>query len=366
MGRKRRTTRPFRRLALAALAALAAGTAVQAAGAASPAVDQEQPAVNVGAGIVFPIGLFQQALAQRVTAGLTGRLTEVRLPIYCAETGELTVRIEGWAGTRPDGNVLASETFPGASLPFYPGFPDGVGLRSFPLSAPPIIPAGTRFAVVAAGAGCAIFPGPVGDPYPGGDGYYSDESNPWTCLCAFPGFGYGSDLPFATLVERVDTTPPVITAPHHATANADGVDGAVVAYTASALDDTDGSVAVVCAPPSGSVLPIGTTTVTCTASDAAGNTATASFDVRVLGAPEQIDDLIALVDGLGLGKLGSSLHDKLVAASRFLAAGKPRQAEESLQSFLAQVAAQRGKGLTEGQADALDEAGRRILSVIET
>ena len=57
-------------------------------------------------------------------------------------------------------------------------------------------------------------------------------------------------------------------------------------------------------------------------------------------------------------------YDKLVAVQRFLAAGKPRQAEENLEAFLAQVAGQRGKGLTPEQADALQAAGERILAVI--
>ena len=354
-----------RRLASILLAVVAAGVGAQAATAGNPVVDQEQATINVSAG-VFPIGLFEQALAQSVTAGVSGRLTEVRLPVFCGATGELTVRIEGWAGSRPDGNVLASETFPGASLPFFPSFPADVALRSFPLSTPPMILAGHQFAVVAAGTGCAIFPGPVGDPYPGGNGYYMDVSNPWSCLCGFPNFGYGSDLPFATLVEHVDTSPPVISTPAAVTANADGADGAVVGYSASAVDDTDGAVAVSCVPPSGSTFPIGTTTVTCTATDTSGNSASGSFDVRVLGAAEQLDDLIALVDDYGLGKLGSSLHDKLVTASRFLAAGKPRQAEDNVESFVAQVAAQRAKGLTDGQADALRDAAQRILAVIET
>ena len=84
------------------------------------------------------------------------------------------------------------------------------------------------------------------------------------------------------------------------------------------------------------------------------------------GAAEQVDDLLVLVDSYGLGKLGSSLHDKLVTVQRFLAAGKNRQAEDNLASFIAQVDAQRGKGLTEAQADALTTAALRILDVIET
>jgi hypothetical protein len=54
-----------------------------------------------------------------------------------------------------------------------------------------------------------------------------------------------------------------------------------VNYSASASDLVDGSVAVTCAPASGSTFALGTTTVHCSASDAHGNTGTGSFDVTV-------------------------------------------------------------------------------------
>lgn len=352
----------LRHLAWIGLAVVAAGVAVQTASAASPAVDQEQATINVSAGINFPIGgFFDQTLAQSVTAGQSGRLTEVRLPIYCAATGALTVRIEGWAGTRPDGNVLASETFPGASLPFFPGFPDDVALRSFPLSAPPTIQAGSQFAVVAAGTGCAIFPGPVGDPYPSGNAYYRDVDNPWSCLCAFPNFGYGADLPFATLVERVDTTPPLMSTPAAVRSNAEGADGAVVDYSASAVDDTDGAVPVSCSPASGSLFPIGTTRVTCVATDAVRNTASASFDVRVEGATEQLADLAAAVAGVGTG---TSLADKVADARATRAAGKRTKACELLGAFRNEVIAQSAKSLSAATAAEVGTAAARIQAVL--
>jgi hypothetical protein len=54
-----------------------------------------------------------------------------------------------------------------------------------------------------------------------------------------------------------------------------------VTYTATATDLIDGTVAVSCSPPSGSVFPIGITTVHCTAVDSAGNSAAGSFTVTV-------------------------------------------------------------------------------------
>jgi hypothetical protein len=56
--------------------------------------------------------------------------------------------------------------------------------------------------------------------------------------------------------------------------------GVVTYVTPTATDNCPG-VTVACVPASGSVFPLGTTTVTCTATDASGNTATCSFSVRV-------------------------------------------------------------------------------------
>lgn len=61
-----------------------------------------------------------------------------------------------------------------------------------------------------------------------------------------------------------------------------GAAGVKVSYSLpSAIDTLDGVVPLDCDVPSGSRFTIGTTTVTCTATDAAGNTRTSSFDVIV-------------------------------------------------------------------------------------
>jgi hypothetical protein len=78
-----------------------------------------------------------------------------------------------------------------------------------------------------------------------------------------------------------DTGPPSLTVPGDITAPATGPGGAVVTFSASASDLVDASPTVICAPPSGSLFPIGPTTVTCTATDDSGNSAGASFTVTV-------------------------------------------------------------------------------------
>ncbi len=68
----------------------------------------------------------------------------------------------------------------------------------------------------------------------------------------------------------------------------------------TAVDNVDGTVAVMCDPPSGATYPFGTTTVTCMAQDSAGNTASASFDVTLNSFILEItapDDLILEATG---------------------------------------------------------------------
>jgi hypothetical protein len=94
--------------------------------------------------------------------------------------------------------------------------------------------------------------------------------------------------PTCTFTVRVnDTQPPTITCPANifvaAAASCPPATCKVVNYTATATDNCPG-VTVVCTPPSGSCFPAGTTTVTCTATDASGNTATCSFTVEVFNA----------------------------------------------------------------------------------
>jgi len=84
-----------------------------------------------------------------------------------------------------------------------------------------------------------------------------------------------------------DTQAPVATCPQDITVPAaEGQCSAIVTYSASASDNCPGA-SISCDPPSGSSFPVGQTTVTCTATDAAGNHATCSFTVTVTdeGAP---------------------------------------------------------------------------------
>ncbi|MDC0200080.1 HYR domain-containing protein, partial [Candidatus Nitrosopelagicus sp.] len=79
-----------------------------------------------------------------------------------------------------------------------------------------------------------------------------------------------------------DTTSPTVNVPNTLTVSTEDANGTpTVTYSVTATDDRDVISGPSCNKQSGSSFPIGTTTVTCTASDAAGNTGTSSFNVKV-------------------------------------------------------------------------------------
>lgn len=89
-------------------------------------------------------------------------------------------------------------------------------------------------------------------------------------------------------VRIVDHTPPAICCPKGpivVDCVAGGGNGAIVNYPPpTAFDKCDSDVYVRCNPPSGSFFPLGTTRVTCTATDDSGNMSSCSFDVQVVEA----------------------------------------------------------------------------------
>jgi hypothetical protein len=87
--------------------------------------------------------------------------------------------------------------------------------------------------------------------------------------------------------------PPTLTVPAAIAVDATGPAGASVEYAATATSLFDPSPVVECVPRSGSLFPIGDTTVTCTATDGGGTTMTATFAVHVADAVEQLEHVAA-------------------------------------------------------------------------
>src|SRR4051794_10769893 len=83
-----------------------------------------------------------------------------------------------------------------------------------------------------------------------------------------------------------DTLAPELTVPQLLVAQAGGAAGAAMTYAATATDRIDKAPKVACTPASGSTFRVGTTKVTCSATDAAGNATTKAFDAVVYPAPQ--------------------------------------------------------------------------------
>jgi hypothetical protein len=75
--------------------------------------------------------------------------------------------------------------------------------------------------------------------------------------------------------------PPAVTTSGNVTVEATSPDGGVAMFTATAVDAGGGPVTVTCSSESGSVFPIGTTTVTCSSTNQYGNTGSAELAVTV-------------------------------------------------------------------------------------
>jgi MYXO-CTERM domain-containing protein len=86
----------------------------------------------------------------------------------------------------------------------------------------------------------------------------------------------------ANLTVTRDTAAPQVSCPANMSVNVPA--GSAVSFSPSATDGLDPAPAVVSDPASDSAFPMGTTTVTVTATDWAGNSASCQFDVTVKGA----------------------------------------------------------------------------------
>lgn len=113
-----------------------------------------------------------------------------------------------------------------------------------------------------------------------------------TVTCSDTG-GSGASCQFMVTIN--DTTPPSISPQANVAAVAAATcppsTGTVAAFSTPTASDNCPGVMTVCNPPGGSTFPVGTTTVTCTATDASGNTATTSFTVSIFNGCLQDDSV---------------------------------------------------------------------------
>ena len=105
---------------------------------------------------------------------------------------------------------------------------------------------------------------------------------------------------------NIDKTNPVVTPPADQTLDATSPAGSTATFAPTAVDPLSDVDSLASVPTSGSVFPIGTTTVTHTAIDVAGNSASATHTVTVLSPKGMKADAKSTLEGL----TGSDKHSQ--------------------------------------------------------
>ena len=152
-----------------------------------------------------------------------------------------------------------------------------------------------------------------GSQFPIGATSVSCSASDWVPNLATGGF----------TVTILDRTPPTLSLPAAFALDATGPSGAVATYQASATDAPRPEGSFACTPSSGSTFPIGTTNVSCTATDVVGNSAGGEFGITVRGASDQVAALRTYVQAQTMdAALKRRLLSTLNAAANAAASGR--------------------------------------------
>jgi uncharacterized repeat protein (TIGR01451 family) len=171
-------------------------------------------------------------------------------------------------------------------------------------------------------------------------------------------------------VTVIDNTPPVISCPASLTLEPTCPSGAIANYTPPVGTDNcaGATTSRTAGLASGSVFPIGTTTVTYTVTDAAGNSSSCSFTVTVKTAAQTIQAMMAAVQALQPPLTGTQiqgLNSKLQAALDAISQGKTNVACNKLSDFISQVTAYINNGtLTLAQGTPLITSANHVRNTI--
>jgi hypothetical protein len=113
---------------------------------------------------------------------------------------------------------------------------------------------------------------------------------------------------------------PALTLPPDITREATDASGAAISYSVSATDDEDGVLAPTCSPVSGTIFPLGTTTVSCSATDSAGAAVNGTFTVTVRDTTPPIVSAPAAIT-IPATEAGGARGSSWPALAAFLAGG---------------------------------------------
>ena len=222
-------------------------------------------------------GVVNSSVAQSFTVGRTGLLTDITVDVLSwSGPGSVEVVLRDWDGSGDPGALVATTT---AAQP-------GPGQNSWDISfeaSPPPVVAGKRYVILFdQSSSSPSWSLDVGLKDPSGDGaMLVSDGAPTPTWTQDP----TGQLPYATFVRNAIA--PVINVPSPIIVTAPDDGGAHVSYVVTASDDEDSNVVPNCSPASGSIFPVGVTTVTCDATDSANNTTRASFTVTVTFTPAE-------------------------------------------------------------------------------
>ncbi len=158
-------------------------------------LDQQQTGAIIAQGIAGPSNMYPVSEAQTFTAGLSGWIGRVQLWVSGddSDTGGLTVEIRTVSSGAPSATVLASTSVPAAAISSTGGWAEA------DFSSPAPVSSGTQYAIVAYAGGSDVLGwySENGNPYAGGEQYFSSASPPssWTATTS------STDLAFREYVE---------------------------------------------------------------------------------------------------------------------------------------------------------------------
>jgi hypothetical protein len=139
-------------------------------------------------------------------------------------------------------------------------------------------------------------------------GFVESQVRVDTNFNGIPDTNFDVDFQIGAAPGGADTTRPSMAVPASVSVTADipaGRTTARVHYTTPTATDAGGTVAVVCTPASGTDFAVGTTTVTCRATDRAGNERTRTFTVTVIDSSPTPTPIPQLVAGAAVTQTGS-------------------------------------------------------------
>jgi hypothetical protein len=181
---------------------------------------------------------------------------------------------------------------------------------------------------------------------------------------------HGNTTTAQQTVTVIDNTAPVISCPAPIVLEPSCPTGAIATWTAPVgTDNCPGATTTLTAgPASGSVFPIGTTTVTYTVNDAHGNSASCSFTVTVKTPAAVVADLKVRVAALQPPLSGTQVQgliSKLDAALSAINNGQTNVACNKLNDFISQVTAMVNNGtLTSAQGQPLITSAAKVKNTI--